>query len=111
MERFAHTFNYENDTELEYTTEGNKDTIILRFTGEGDYGTDEAVCNSEPATGLRGLAYDLLSEISDFLDATGDGIYRTDEAIDSVISGRYWDDYANSTLYAFEHLLRALLTK
>ena len=109
MERFAHTYNYENDTELEYFTEGNKDTIILRFTGEGDYGTDEAIYNSEPATGLRGLAYDLLSEISDFLDATGDGIYRTDDAIESVIAGRYWDDYSNSTLYAFEQLLHDLL--
>ena len=111
MERFSHTYNYDNDTELEYFTEGNKDTIILRFTGEGDYGTDEAIYNSEPATNLRGLAVDLLSEISDFLDATQDGIYRTEEAIESVIAGRYWDDYANSTLYAFEHLLRALLTK
>lgn len=109
MERFAHTYNYDNDTELEYFTEGNKGTIILRFTGEGDYGTDEAIYNSEPATGLRGLAYDLLSEISDFLDATGDGIYRTDDAIESVIAGRYWDDYSNSTLYAFEQLLHDLL--
>lgn len=109
MERFAHTYNYDNDTELEYTTDGNCSTIIMRFTGEGDYGTDEIVYNGEPASDLYGLAYDLLSEISDFLDATGDGIYRTDEAIESVIAGRYWDDYSNSTLYAFEQLLHDLL--
>lgn len=110
MERFSHSFDHDNDTELEFTTEGNTSTIIMRFTSEDpDYGTDEIVYNSEPASSFHGLAYDLLSEITDFLDATGDGIYRTDDAIESVIAGRYWDDYSNSTLYAFEQLLHNLL--
>lgn len=99
--KYYREYNNPNDTELEFAADDNGAVIRMRFTGDEDWDVDEIE--------YRGHVCDLLSEIRLFLDATGDGIYRSNDNIAMAVNGKYWDDYNNSALYAFEYLLDDLV--
>lgn len=104
MEKYTYTCNYPNDTEFEF----DNCKIKMRYKQE-DF--TEEIEYAGIGQNMKGLAYDLLSEITEFLDVTVDGIYRSEENIALAINGLYWDDYSNSALIAFEHMLHEIITK
>ena len=105
MEKITNTFTheYENDTTIEYFNTGLYAGLTCSYTSEDpNYGTDTLHYNSEPADSMKALAYEMLEEIRDYLDATNDGMRRggASRELDLV-----YGEYSNSTLYAIEKAL------
>lgn len=105
MEKITNTFTheYENDTTIEYFNTGLYAGLICSFTSEDpDYGTDTLHYNSEPATTMEALAYEMLEEIRDYLDTTDDGMRRGGASSKlNLVYGKY----SSSTLCAIEKAL------
>ena len=105
-------FNYDNDTTIEYVNTGMYSMLNCSFTSEDpDYGTDtlhftldeEKTLSDIPS--IEELAFRMGKQIREYLDATDDGIYRTDDAP----YAREYDEYSNSTLFAIEKALHEII--
>lgn len=106
MEKITKYFSndYENDTTIEYVNTGLYSMLNCSFTSEDpDYGTDTLHYNAEPANGMERMAYEMLQEITQFLDCMDCGAKPPREL------GLTYGDYSNSTLIAIEHALQQII--
>lgn len=106
MEKITKTFtyDYENDTTVEYFNTGKYAGLTCSFTSEDPaYGTDTLHYNSEPADTMEALAYEMREEIRQYLDMTDNGIHRGKVKGDEL--DLVYGEYINSTLYAIEKAL------
>lgn len=104
VEFFAHDYDF--DTAIEYVNTGMYSMLNCSFTSEDpDYGTD--TIHSDPANPPKSreqMAYEMMQEITAYLDATEDGVYRKNGAPYE----KQYGDFSNSTLYAIEKALNEL---
>ena len=106
MEKITKTFthDHENDTTIEYFNTGLYSGLNCSFTSEDPaYGTDTLHYNSEPAEIMEDLAYDMLQEITEFMDWRDGSSAEVSDELKLV-----YDEYSNSTLIAIEKALRAI---
>lgn len=106
MEKITKYFScdYHNDTTIEYTKTGLYSGLTCSFTSEDPaYGTDTLHYNSEPAESIEVLSYEMLQEITQYLDCrdSGDEPPRELELV--------YGEYSNSTLIAIEKALQEIV--
>ena len=105
----TYSHDYENDTTLEYSRSGQDSTLRLSFTSEDpDMGTEELLYHGDSGESMEQLAVDLRAEISAFLDAQDhSSFYQQQGLADGIHSeADFYGEYARTTLYAFEGLLK-----
>lgn len=105
MERIVKYFDniYPNDTAIEYVKTGLYSMLNCSYTSEDpDYGTDTIHYVVNACVPMEKIAYDLLNEISTFLDCRED---RSDEIIKTQND---YTQYGNTTLYSIEHSLMTI---
>ena len=97
------TFDYKDDTTIEYVNTGAYSSLSCSFTSEDpDYGTDTIHYNMEPAVSIGKMAYEMVRELTLYLNKTDSGRYNDISHAERITYG----DYSNSTLYAVEKALR-----
>lgn len=103
---YSHT--HENDTRLVYSFDETQSHLDMRYTDEDpDYGTDLLEWNAEPVESLHDMATSYLKELTEYLDATSDGIRRPGEASREL--EMVFGEFSNSTLYAIENALQTIV--
>ena len=109
MERIMKHFSYDhtNDTAIEYVSTKMYSMLNCSFTSEDpDYGTDTIHFVSHSVKPFERLAYEMLTEVHDFLD-WHEG---TDDSV-MVNAQNDYDQYSNSTMYAIENALAEITRK
>ena len=104
MERTTrtYTFDYENDTSINYVNTGKYSMLNCSFTSEDpNYGTDTLHLTSNPALPMAKMAYEYVGKLNEYLNKMDHGFYRDVSAEER----RMFGDYSNSTLYAIEKAL------
>lgn len=99
------TFDYANDTTIEYVSTGLYSTLNCSYTSEDpDYGTDTihyTVCED---ISMEELAHRMLGNLTAYLDKRDSGKY--DEINNELLKD--FGGYGNSTLYAIEKALKPI---
>ena len=96
------TNDYENDTAIEFVEAGLYSCLNCSFTSEDyDYGTDTIhYTYPDCSASIEQVAYEMLQEISEYLERTNDGMKRHVKSV--------YNEYSNSTLYAIEKALKTI---
>lgn len=101
------SFDYKNDTTIEWVSTGNYSMLNCSFTSEDeDYGTDTIHygVGSKSVKPIEQMAYEMLGGLTPYLNKMDRGDYR--DISDDV--RKTYGDYSLSTLYAIEKALKSL---
>lgn len=99
-----YSHDYPNDTVLTFSKDEYRSEIKLEFTGDDpDFGTETLICGGNADETMMELVKDQLDDITEYLDATDNGIRR------SRVYSYELGDLSNTTLYAFENILKQII--